>query len=151
MTICKLEALIFIFEKLWLIQKIGQMKDQKVKYQQKDLACITRNIYVKKQSSAITIQILLAKLLCSKVGQTQRSRSQSKKCLYYWRVPSYTCIILMWNIKALALAVQKLLNKIKVSDRFTKWQKDGTTEWQTAANTDSSSQAYLLNVFPKVW
>ena len=33
----------------------------------------------------------------------------------------------------------KVSSKVKVSDRFTEWQKDGTTEWQTAVNIDSSS------------
>ena len=45
----------------------------------------------------------------------------------------------MWNIKALALSVQKLVARLKLSDRFTEWQKDGMTEWQTAVNIDSYS------------
>ena len=39
--------------------------------------------------------------------------------------------ILMWNIKALALTVQKLLGKVKVSERRIEWQNDQMTEWQS--------------------
>ena len=41
----------------------------------------------------------------------------------------------MWNIKALALTIQKLLARLKFqrggqNDRITEWQNDRMTEWQ---------------------
>ena len=47
----------------------------------------------------------------------------------------------------------KVSSKVKFTDRFTEWQKDGMTEWQTTVNIDScrKPQAYPLKVFPKVW
>ena len=45
----------------------------------------------------------------------------------------------------------KVSSKVKFTDRFTEWQKDGMTEWQTTVNIDScrKPQAYPLKVFRK--
>ena len=45
----------------------------------------------------------------------------------------------MLNIKALALTVLIVIIEVKVSDRFTEWQKDGMKELQTAVYIDSCS------------
>ena len=51
----------------------------------------------------------------------------------HWKVLSQG--IIMWNIKALALTVQKLLARLYKSfreeDRMTEWQNYRMTEWQT--------------------
>ena len=88
MTICHIEALIFIFQKLWLISilflKIGQYQDQMVRSNRKILR-LSQGIFrwiIKAPSR--TIQILLTRLKFIKIGQTPRSRSRShgKKCWY---------------------------------------------------------------------
>ena len=71
------------------------------------------------------VQKLLARLMFKKVNQTHRSRLQGQKC-WYPRGGLATS-----NTHVKSFTVQKFISKVKVSDRFTEWQNNEMTDWQT--------------------
>ena len=97
---------------------------------------------IKALALALTIQMLLRKLkFFQKIGHTPRSRSQVKKNLgFHWKVvikkTKIVCTqekvlplgILMWNIRALAFTVQKLLARLKFQ---TDLRNARMAEWYT--------------------
>ena len=71
------------------------------------------------------VQKLLARLMLKKVNQTHRSRLRGQKC-WYPRGGLATS-----NTHVKSFSVQKLISTVKVSDRFTEWQNNEMTDWQT--------------------
>ena len=82
------------------------------------------------------------------VGQSLRSRSQSKKCWYPWKK------ILMWNIKALAPTILTLLTKLKFSKSSSNSKVKvtivGTQVKHTSSRSHCSKVFRKVNIFIKV-
>ena len=85
------------------------------------------------------------------IGQLSKSKGHVPTERSYIYHKEYSC-----ENQSSSTQCLKVRSKVKASDRFTEWKKDGMTEWQTAVNIDSCSilkknQAFPLKVFPKVW
>ena len=121
--------------------KLVKCQDQNIKNLQKILS---QGIFMWNiKALALTVQKLLARLKFQREWQNDRQDKNNmppdflsrghKNNGTHGKVLSQG--ILMWNIKALTLTVQKLLAKLKFqrggqNDRMTEWQNDRMTELQ---------------------
>ena len=104
-----MEALVFYFSEVMtnviFFFKLVKSQDRKIKYVQKDL--ITREIHVKYQSSSTHYSKVISKVkVFRKWVKLQGQGHRVKNNGTHGKVLSQG--ILIWNIKALALTVQKL-------------------------------------------